>query len=351
MRFRPVLCGAILLGVGCSGVTAAESPQSESAVSQSTGSAPATTPTPAGAANVMPTSAHADSSRTSLDWDGRYLGRLPCADCEAIETELTLSPDGTYVLKTRYLGRSEHWERETGHFVWDERGQVVRLNEGAADAKAYFVGENILWQLDASGQRIQGNLAQAYQLHKVPPEAGDRAREDSGQTLFGQPWRLTVLNGQPVADLERPISLELVESEGRVQGFSGCNRFFGEVRLDWPAANETGTVPLKFSQMGMTRMACLDDTHETPFMQALQETRAMRLNGSELILLDASGQALAFSRRMPASGCPESQANLGSFVTFFLAGHAAHQAEAAATASTPASEPPARLAARRRGTG
>jgi heat shock protein HslJ len=102
-----------------------------------------------------------------------------------------------------------------------------------------------------------------------------------------------VLNEQPVGKLERPIYLAFDEAEQRVQGSSGCNRFFGEVTLDFSQADQNGTVPLAFSAVGMTRMACRDDTHEMPFMQALQQTRAMRLSGSELILLDASGQALA----------------------------------------------------------
>lgn len=285
MRFQPVLWCAIMLGVVCSAVTAAESAMS--APTSTPAAAPAATPD----ATLAP--AYADSSRTSVDWDGLYVGRLPCADCEAIETELTLSTDGTYVLNSRYLGRSDDWRRETGRFVWDDRGQVVHLKAGEAGARAFFVGENILWQLDTSGQRIQGNLAQAYQLHKAPPEPDGIAREDSGQSLFEQPWRLTVLNGQPVADLERPIYVAFDEAEQRVQGFSGCNRFFGEVRLDLSQADQTGTAPLAFSTIGMTRMACMDDTHEMPFMQALRQTRAMRLNGSKLILLDASGQALA----------------------------------------------------------
>ncbi|WP_201068315.1 copper resistance protein NlpE N-terminal domain-containing protein, partial [Thiorhodovibrio winogradskyi] len=248
-----------------------------------------------GAANgtVMTGAVYPDSSRTSVDWNGRYVGRLPCADCEAIETELTLSPDETFVLKTRYLGRSEDWQRETGRFVWDESGQIVRLNQRAPDAKAFFVGENRLWQLDQSGQRIQGDLAELYQLHKVQEGQVGMDSFALSASLFDQPWRLKVLNGQPVIGLERPIYIEFVESEHRIQGFNGCNRFFGDVRLDDPEADESGSIAVAFSQIGMTRMACRGETHETPFMQALQETRSMRLTGTELRLLDASGQALA----------------------------------------------------------
>ena len=46
-----------------------------------------------------------DNSETSLDWDGVYVGTTPCANCEGIETELTLGKDKTFVLKTKYIGK------------------------------------------------------------------------------------------------------------------------------------------------------------------------------------------------------------------------------------------------------
>ena len=247
------------------------------------------------AAEPMPSAApsYPDSSRSALDWDGRYVGRLPCADCEAIETELTLSADGHYVLRTRYLGRSEDWHREAGRFVWDDRGQVVRLSRDGPDAKAFFVGENVLWQLDQSGQRIRGNLAERYQLHKIQEEVDAVDTPEPSASLYGTTWRLTALNGQPVVAREQPIHVEFVESEQRIQGFSGCNRFFGDVRLDRGTLDEAGGVAIAFSKMAMTRMACEGETHEIPFMQALQETRSALLNETQLVLFDASNRALA----------------------------------------------------------
>lgn len=273
MRFEVLLFGVVVLWLGGSGVLAAERLSAEG-----------------------PPDAH--SSRDALDWDGRYIGRLPCADCEAIETQLTLSLDGRYVLKTRYLGRSEDWRHEAGRFGWDERGQVVRLQDGA-EAKAFFVGENRLWQLDQSGQRIQGAMAELYQLHKMPVEQEEQAEQDAADamlasaSLFAQPWRLTALNGQPVVGQESPIYMQFVEAEQRVQGFSGCNRFFGNLSMAEAKADATTGVALTFSNIGMTRMACDGETQESPFMQALQETRSMRFTGADLVLLDASGEALA----------------------------------------------------------
>ena len=48
-----------------------------------------------------------DDARTSLDWAGTYKGKLPCADCEGIETELMLHSDNTYMLSTTYLGKKD----------------------------------------------------------------------------------------------------------------------------------------------------------------------------------------------------------------------------------------------------
>jgi len=57
--------------------------------------------------------------------------------------------------------------------------------------------------------------------------------------------------------------------------------------------DEGGGIAIAFSKTAMTRMACQDETHETPFMQALQETRSALLKAKELVLFDASGRALA----------------------------------------------------------
>lgn len=46
------------------------------------------------------------SSRTSLDWAGRYSGVLPCASCPGIETVVTLNNDGTFERSMLYIDES-----------------------------------------------------------------------------------------------------------------------------------------------------------------------------------------------------------------------------------------------------
>lgn len=109
-----------------------------------------------------------DNSQTSLDWAGTYFNTLPCASCEGIETWLTLKMDGTFELKTNYLGLNDAREEIfTGKFKWDDSGSNVELQGLIGDAPGkYKVGENQIWHLDKDGNRIEGELADAYILKK-----------------------------------------------------------------------------------------------------------------------------------------------------------------------------------------
>lgn len=106
------------------------------------------------------------NAQISLDWNGTYKGITPCADCEGIETEVTLNKDLTYLIKTKYKGKGDKVFEETGDFKWDKTGSIVIL-EGLKDRSSqFFVGENTLTQLDMDGKRITGNLAENYVLKK-----------------------------------------------------------------------------------------------------------------------------------------------------------------------------------------
>ncbi|MDN3203992.1 copper resistance protein NlpE [Algoriphagus sediminis] len=108
-----------------------------------------------------------DNSHVSLDWNGTYKGTLPCADCEGIETILTLNNDETYLLKSIYLGRNDALEQElSGPFEWDETGSIITLIHMGKTEGKYKVGENRLWFLDQSGEIITGDLADYYILTK-----------------------------------------------------------------------------------------------------------------------------------------------------------------------------------------
>ncbi|GHT83869.1 copper resistance protein [Bacteroidia bacterium] len=108
----------------------------------------------------------AHTSQNSLNYHGMYLGTVPCADCEGIETTIILG-DTDYSIKTVYLGKKDKTEhKKTGTYSWDKSGQIITL-EGIENApNKYFVGENYLRQLDINGDKITGPLAEKYILKK-----------------------------------------------------------------------------------------------------------------------------------------------------------------------------------------
>lgn len=137
-----------------------------------------------GASAATPDPAH--NSRLSLDWPGTYRGILPCADCEGIETVITLMEDGTYIRSLRYLGRDDAYRRDHGRFEWNGAGSGIAL---AAGGQAYQVGENRLFHLDRDGQRIEGDLADRYVL----------AKDRRDPRLEGREWTLVALAGTLMA--------------------------------------------------------------------------------------------------------------------------------------------------------
>ena len=57
------------------------------------------------------------NAKNSLDYLGTYKGILPCADCEGIETTITLNKDETYTSTVKYLGKSSEEIKEIGDFT------------------------------------------------------------------------------------------------------------------------------------------------------------------------------------------------------------------------------------------
>lgn len=105
------------------------------------------------------------TANNSLDWNGTYFGILPCADCEGIETQITLNHDGSYSVNQTYLGKEDGFFESHGQLSWNDEGNIITL-ENETGANQFFVGENILFMLDKNGQRVKGDLAEHYQLQK-----------------------------------------------------------------------------------------------------------------------------------------------------------------------------------------
>jgi heat shock protein HslJ len=220
----------------------------------------------------------ADNSMTSVDWPGIYTGNLPCADCEGIQTTIELQKDLTFMMQKKYLGKSNTVHRSQGVFYWNSKGSLIKIKpEDGSSPELYQVGENMLVKLDETGNKIEGALADRYRLTKTQPGLTEKY------------WKLTELYGKKVtldANSQKEPHMVLKNQENRVNGYGGCNSFFGSYELK--PGNR-----IYFSQVGSTQMACPNMETETRFFKVLHMADNYILNGDTLILNKARMAPLA----------------------------------------------------------
>lgn len=235
---------------------------------------------PASKDTTQPTAAAtADNSANSLDWAGVYKGVVPCADCEGIETSITLHADKTFMLSTRYMGKKQTAIEEKGSFSWNEAGTILTLAGLKEKPTQYQVGENKLTQLDMSGNKITGNLADKYVLQKQAAAA----------SLTETYWKLTELMGKAVPATKegrKDVHIILKQQDNRITGFAGCNTINGGYELK--EGNR-----IKFKGLITTLMACADMKTEQEFLKILPQADNYSLNGDKLSLNKARMAPLA----------------------------------------------------------
>lgn len=234
------------------------------------------------------------NAMNSLDYQGTYVGSLPCADCEAIETIIILTDD-SFVKEVVYKGKSKEIFRESGSFEWNKEGNTITL-VGIEKPNQYFVGENVLFHLDIDGKRIEGDLASNYELRKkvqetsvVANESKINANQSEGKiTLENSKWKLVKLYGKEVGNTnkEKPMGITF-SSDGRISAFAGCNSMGGSYTLD-ESKNR-----IKFSKIMSTMMACEDMNTEKELAKILETADNYNFDGNTLKLNKARMATLA----------------------------------------------------------
>jgi copper homeostasis protein (lipoprotein) len=199
----------------------------------------------------------AHNSRNSLDWYGVYQGTTPCADCEGIETSITLKRDGTFKRSLKYLGKDDNPFYDEGEFEWNDEGSKITIAGESGTSQMYQVGENVLFHLDQDGNRITGDLENMYRL----------AKNRVDYNLEDKEWVLVELRGNPVERNEdkKEGSLRFDMETGMFSGNNTCNNFFGQYEL-------MEGDRIKFGRVGATLMACPDGELESIFMEVLEMT-------------------------------------------------------------------------------
>jgi len=213
----------------------------------------------------------ADNSKNSLDWDGTYIGIVPCADCEGIFTKITLNKDNTFNIKTEYIGKDGAGENVEGKFEWDTAGSIVTLSglKEKSMPPAYKVGENKLVQLDSDGNVVSGDLSSNYILTKID------------ENLVEKKWKLIEINGVALSSMNPQPAVEafiFFQIEGnKVNGNSGCNNFVGTYKT------QPGKF-ISFSQMVSTRRMCIDITIEDQMDKIFPSVDSHFIQGKTLSL-------------------------------------------------------------------
>ncbi|MFL0353055.1 META domain-containing protein [Xanthomarina sp. GH4-25] len=216
------------------------------------------------------------TSEKSLDWEGTYKGTLPCADCEGIERTITINKDQTYVSKDNYLGEKDGVFDSRGYIKWIDNGQKILLSDD--NGTMYFVGENTLTQLNKSGNKVTGELADFYILKKQDLSNNEEI------AFTDTKWKLVKLMGKDITDSEAFISF--ATEDNRVFGNSGCNTFTGTYNIE----NNT---QLELSKIATTMMACPDMTVEDQFIKVLNTADNFSLNANTMTLNKAKMAPLA----------------------------------------------------------
>jgi heat shock protein HslJ len=112
----------------------------------------------------------------------------------------------------------------------------------------------------------------------------------TAQVLAGSAWSAGFINGVGAARGNWP-QLRWVGPD-RVAGSGGCNNFVGSAVLEQDS--------LRFGSLAATGKLCMTEPggQEDKFFMALELTRKARLEGTQLWLLDASGNPLVKLERL-----------------------------------------------------
>lgn len=100
-------------------------------------------------------------------------------------------------------------------------------------------------------------------------------------------WQLSQLDGKAVSvDPATHNYPHIVFSpELRVSGATGCNRLMGQAKVSGHS--------ISLAPLATTKMACMDDNLEMPFVAALNTAQQYQVKDNQLTLKDASGKVLA----------------------------------------------------------
>ena len=104
-----------------------------------------------------------------MNWEGRYSGVLPCADCRGVETTVEIRRDSSFHLKQVELSHDNKIKGEvyetTGNFRWEQGATVVSF-KGRDSVMNFKVGHLFLMPLDRQGNELEEVRGNNFRLLK-----------------------------------------------------------------------------------------------------------------------------------------------------------------------------------------
>lgn len=97
-------------------------------------------------------------------------------------------------------------------------------------------------------------------------------------------------NGQEILPPEDHSPTLAFLKESKIAGETGCNRFFGDYKLEG--------AELRFENIGSTRMMCPQMQFETSFMETISNTASYSIDNNRLALKDSAGNIIALLKKI-----------------------------------------------------
>lgn len=196
---------------------------------------------------------NAHNSFNSLDWEGTYVGSVPCEDCK-IDKRITLSEDLTYEIRTEYVNKDNPLVvMQKGTFEWYNDGSsiLLKMEDSKLGSLRYKVGENTLISLDINSNVIADGVKYTKPILI------------QSNMLFDKEWVLAELNGKEVEknkNEDGTIANLNFDTKGQVNGNSSCNNFSGSYVFN-------SDDMIQFGPIASTRMMCRDMKIEDEYLQ------------------------------------------------------------------------------------
>lgn len=198
---------------------------------------------------------------------GLYKGIMPYPNSKGIETVIRLREDGSYILRSRIIGKVEDTFELQGNFDIN-REWIIRLDKSSANTVSPLYALDLstdpptLTQLDNQGQALAGDNPSGYILKKFP------------QAITETYWKLVRVSGNPViwtGDRKREPHIILKLEGSKVLGHSGTNSFSGTYTV-----KDGGGI--SFSQIRSTMIASPNMKIEMELYKALDTADSYTIN-------------------------------------------------------------------------